>query len=128
MSIFAKIDEKLEALAHDVNAVLTRDRNSTESDFEERRIDWIDNGIKKAIIIQPTFTANGIDNSRWNFFNLAWTLENGMAQKPTLLRTLIFEADFGQIEEQIDSLISQSQRNLMHVTLDEVIAARKKFK
>ncbi len=74
MSRFKEIDSKLEKLSAKLDAKLTKDRpNSPEvlRTFEERRIDWVDNNICKAIIIQPTFESNGVNSKIWNFINIA---------------------------------------------------------
>lgn len=125
MSIFENIDGKLSSLANELGAQITRDRNGNTQGFEERRIDWFENGIKKAIIVQPTFTSDGVDSSLWNFINLAWTELNGIPQKPGWKCTLIVEDDFGNIDDKIDLLIHQSKLNLLSVTLEDVLNAKK---
>ena len=64
MSRFKNIDSNLIELASKLNGKLTKDRPDYPEVlriFEERRIDWIENGIMKAIIIQPNFEANGVN-------------------------------------------------------------------
>jgi hypothetical protein len=54
MSRFKNIDKKLKDLSEKLGAELTKDRPSYPEalrTFEERRIDWTENGISKAIII-----------------------------------------------------------------------------
>ena len=58
MSLFKDIDGNLESVAKKLNAKLTIDRPWAPKSlhpFEERRIDWEENGLNKAIIIQPSF-------------------------------------------------------------------------
>ena len=123
MSKFENIDNKLEVLAKQLNAALSVDRpNYLEPlrTFEERRIDWIENGVNKAIIIQPSFEAFGIDDSKWSFINVAWINKNGVAQKPGWRRMLVDKDKFTIIEENIDKLILDSKRNLVSVSLSDI--------
>ena len=67
MSIFVNIDKTLKIFAKNIFAQLTIDRPFPQNYFEERRIDWIENGINKAILIQPNFEIDGVNSKKWNF-------------------------------------------------------------
>ena len=116
MSRFEKIDQKLKIFSEHIDATLRIDRDwDPNAGFEERRIDWVENEINKAIIIQPTFKINGVDSSIWNFINLAWVKKNGVAQKPGWRKELIKEKDFREIEMNIDNLLYESYENLKKI-------------
>ncbi len=124
MSRFITIDEKLEKLSASLGAKLTKDRPGyVESlrTFEERRIDWEEDGIRKAIIIQPTFEAVGVNSSLWNFINIAWVVKHGIPQKPGWKKKLIVQKDFNEIEEAIDNLLKESVKNLQKVSLKDIL-------
>ena len=114
MSRFKSIDHKLDALAESLGAELSRDRPGSHEllrTFEERRIDWEEQGIRKAIIIQPTFKLEGVDQSIWNMENVArYTDQNGYRLK--WRKSLVVKKEFSLIEENIDSLLSESVKNL----------------
>ena len=123
MNKFQTIDDKLYSFAIKLNATLSKDRPHFPREminFEERRIDWYDNQIKKAIIIQPTFTAKGVDSSLWNFINIAWIEQNGIAIKPGWQSCLIDKKDFSEIEKQIDQLLTKSEQNLKSVEIKDL--------
>jgi hypothetical protein len=120
MSRFRQIDDKLNHLARKLNATLTKDRPGYPWIFEERRIDWVDNQIKKAIIIQPTFELNGVNSSIWNLINIAWIEKTGVAHKPGWTKMLVDKQDFTEIENNIDELLSQSEKNLSNVKIEDV--------
>lgn len=124
MSRFKNIDAKLEELSEKFGVVLTKDRSNYPEalrTFEERRVDWVENGINKAIIIQPTFRSTGVDSSIWNFINLAWILKRGVAQKPGWSKNLVYQMNFEEIEDNIDSLIDESIKNLQDVQMEDII-------
>lgn len=123
LSRFKNIDHKIKNTAKKLNARLSIDRPNYPEQlrtFEERRIDWIENLINKAIIIQPSFTLEGVDSSKWSFINLAWRTKNGIAQKPGYRITLIDKSDFNEIENRIDELLVQSVVNLQTVKLSDI--------
>jgi hypothetical protein len=124
MSKFKNIDNKLNTLAIKLNASLSKVRPGYPEGlmtFEERRIDWRDGEIRKAIIIQPTFEATGVNSSIWNFINIAWTEKNGLAVKPGWIKTLIDKSDFKEIEENIDNLLFTSEENLKNIRIEDLI-------
>jgi hypothetical protein len=122
VSIFKYIDDKLHRFAEKINGTLVKDRSSSPITltFEERRIDWREGDIRKAIIIQPNFEITGVNSSIWNFINIAWIEKNGLAVKPGWVKELVNKEDFQNIEERIDELLSQSEKNLSGITIDDL--------
>ncbi|MDH5415418.1 MAG: hypothetical protein OEW87_14875, partial [Flavobacteriaceae bacterium] len=119
MSIFATIDKKLNVLAAKLTAQLSKDRPEYPEllrTFEERRIDWTNNGIKKAIIIQPTFEIDGVNSEKWNFVIVAWfdNLNSGTRYK--WINRLVDKDDFRRIEMNIDKLLFKSEQILQNIT------------
>src|SRR5512139_132699 len=97
MSRFRLIDDKLTNLAIKLNGKLTKDRPEYPEalrPFEERRIDWIDNKINKAIIIQPNFEANGVNSTIWNFINIAWLFNEGLTKNKKWIENLVEKGKF----------------------------------
>jgi len=124
MNKFETIDNKLYSFATKLNGTLTKDRPHFPRemiDFEERRIDWHENEMRKAIIIQPTFTAKGVNSSLWNFINIAWTERNGIAVKPGWQKCLIEKKDFSEIEKEIDDLLIKSEQNLKGIEIKDLL-------
>ena len=124
MNKFQTIDDKLYSFAIKLNATLSKDRPHFPREmvtFEERRIDWSKNQIKKAIIIHPNFTAKGVDSSLWSFINIAWAEQDGIAIKPGWERCLIDKKDFSEIENQIDQLLTKSEQNLKNIEIKNVL-------
>ena len=81
MNRFKNIDDKLSDFADKHEGRLTKDRNGFL--LGERRIDWKENQICVAIIIQPIFLMTGDTYpSFYNFINVAWIMKNGIAVKP----------------------------------------------
>ncbi|MDW7691760.1 hypothetical protein R9C00_16555 [Flammeovirgaceae bacterium SG7u.111] len=118
MSRFKNIDEKLEKLSAKLGAKLTKDRPGypeTLRTFEERRIDWIDEDIFKAIIIQPTFESKGVNQKIWNLINIAWCDFNDKGHRPQWISNLIDKQNFEIIETNIDSLLRESESNLVSI-------------
>ena len=122
MSVFESLDLRLEKVAGELNAILTKNRNgfSDLHAFEERRIDWVENGINKAIIIQPSFTVVGVDNSQWNFNLVAWIKRKGIAEKPGWVLSLLKNKEFSEIENNMEDLITLAKEKLKAITLDDV--------
>ncbi len=124
MSIFKNIDPKLVETSKRLNARLSKDRPHYPEalrTFEERRIDWLENDINKAIIIQPTFEFSGVNSALWNFENLAWIKKNGIAKKPGWSKKLVLKENFDIIEKSIDRLIDESIRNLESISIADVV-------
>jgi len=123
LSLFKNIDRNLELIADNLQAKLTIDRPWAPKSFhpfEERRIDWEDSGLKKAIIIQPYFGSRGVDTAKWSLINIAWIMKKGVAQKPGWKRILIKNENFSKIENNILELLKQSVDNLESVEFKEV--------
>jgi len=123
MSRFIEIDSKLEELTATLGAKLTKDRPEYPEalrTFEERRIDWIDNEIYKAIIIQPNFETKGVNQNIWNFINIAWADFNEDGHRPQWMRLLIEKKKFDVIESSIDTLLKESESNLVRISKDDL--------
>lgn len=123
LSIFKNIDLKLEKQAERLGAKLHRDRPGFPPEllnFEERRIDWVVDGINKAIIIQPVFTASGIDPKNWNFRNIAWFDDARSTHRPKWIELLIEKKSFETIESAIDDLLARSERNLANISMKDL--------
>ena len=123
MSRFTEIDFKLQNLAEKLNAKLTKDRPGYPKvlrTFEERRIDWMDNGISKAIIIQPTFENDGVNSTIWNLINIAWFDDAKSILRPKWKKYLIEKKEFEIISQNIDILIKQSEENLVNIKMENL--------
>ena len=123
MSLFKNIDKNLESIAEKLRAKLTVDRPWAPKalhPFEERRIDWEENGLNKAIIIQPFFGSSGVDTTKWSLINIAWIKKRGIAQKPGWRVKLIENQNFESIENNIIELLDKSVDNLKTVEFEEV--------
>ena len=123
MSRFYFIDDKLSNLAIRLNARLTKDRPAYPEmlrTFEERRIDWIDNEINKAIIIQPNFEATGVNSAIWNFINIAWYDDAHSVKRPQWMNILVDKGEFEKIEADIDGLLFQSEENLKKIRMQDL--------
>ncbi|MFK7932217.1 MAG: hypothetical protein AB8G22_01825 [Saprospiraceae bacterium] len=115
MSVFENIELEIEAVSQELNAVISRDRPGyTESlrTFEERRIDWEDNDIKKAIIIQPTFESTGVNSEIWNFILFAY---KGIGRKQIFYEALVEKSDFEVIETNIKELLESGKETLLKI-------------
>lgn len=123
MSVFSKIDYKLIKLSDELNATLTKDRPSAPKilrTFKERRIDWIVNDINRAIIIQPNFEINGVNNKIWNFINVAWYNDVKSINRPKWHRNLAEKEKFENIEKRIDQLLKTSKNNLINIKMTDL--------
>lgn len=123
-SKFKHIDKKLIALSEKLNAKLAIDRPSYPEElrtFEERRIDWVKDDIFLAIIIQPIFSKSGVNQKKWNFINFAWKDDGKSSHRPQKFVYLIKEKKFKEIEQNIDSLLIQSEVALQSITENELL-------
>jgi len=124
MSKFKNIDAKLVDLADKLNGSLTKDRPSYPEvlrTFEERRIDWIENDIMKAIIIQPNFESNGVNSNIWNFINLAIYDDCSSISSPKWMEILVDKKDFIFIDDNIDKLLLKSEQNLSNISIEDLV-------
>ena len=115
MSKFRNIDGQIAELSNRLNARLSIDRPSYPEalrTFEERRIDWVDKGVKKAIIIQPNFEHHGVNSELWNFKLVAWDTGNGGTRKNSWIKDLIKAQEFSIIEDNIKDLLSLGLKEL----------------
>ena len=116
MSIFKHIDLEIEAIGKKLNAKISKDRPGYPESlrtFEERRIDWKDNGINKAIVIQPTFENEGVNSELWNFRLIAW---KGSRSKRKYVDQVIEKSDFKIIESNINELLESGTQRLLEIT------------
>ncbi|MFT5820068.1 MAG: hypothetical protein ACI8ZM_001302 [Crocinitomix sp.] len=123
MSLFKQIDAKLEQLSNKLGANLTKDRPEYPEalrTFEERRIDWEDSGILKAIIIQPTFKISGVDSKIWNFINFAWYYDKEAVGKKQWMKIWVEKKKFSIIESNIDDLLFQSEQTLLNIVMADL--------
>lgn len=123
MKRFKNIDSIIESYALDLNAKLTKDRPEYPEalrTFEERRIDWVENDIMKAIIIQPLFENNGVNQNLWNFINAAWHDDGKSFHSLSWYKDLIKEKDFSFIENSINDLLSESVKNLKAIQIKDL--------
>lgn len=121
MSIFKRIDTQLLEVSKSLNTTLTKDRPEYPEvlrTFEERRIDWTENGIRKAIIIQPNFEITGVDSSKWTFRLVAW---KGIGRKRiSVHEELVSKVDFSSINENIDLYLNKGVEFLKGITLEDL--------
>lgn len=124
MSRFKNIDSKLSDLSNKLNGRLTKDRPSYPKSlrtFEERRIDWVENDIMKAIIIQPNFEINGVNSNIWNFINLAIYDDGLSISNPKWMKILVDQKDFSFVEDNIDNLLLKSEENLCNISVSDLL-------
>ena len=124
MSRFKNIDSKLVDLANKLNARLAKDRPDYPESlrtFEERRIDWVENEIMKAIIIQPNFELNGVNSNIWNFINCAIYDDGWSVSRPKWIEKLVDQKDFTFIDENIDELLLKSEENLSNISMKDLV-------
>lgn len=123
MSRFKEIDSKLEKLSTKLGANLTKDRPNTPKvfqNFEERRIDWMDNNISKAIIIQPTFESNRVNSEIWNLINIAWYDDKKSNRRIQWRKNLVDKDNFEHIKSNIDDLLLKSELTLSSITMSDL--------
>lgn len=116
-----EIDSKFEKLANKINAKLSKDRPDYPEvlrTFEERRIDWIDSNINKAIMLQPNFESKGINDEKWNFAVAAWYFEETIDLQFT--EELVKEKQFDTIANQLDELLSVAYQRLAKINRTEL--------
>lgn len=120
MSVFVQIEPRLRQCAVEQQAVLTQDREGMglRFGFEERRIDWQQDGINRAIIIQPDFLATGVDTTKWNFSAVAW--QGSGHKKRTADYDFATSVAFQAIEERIDSLLSEARTYLTNIQASDL--------
>ncbi|MHC0445826.1 hypothetical protein ACWA1F_10455 [Flavobacterium sp. 3-218] len=124
MSRFKNLDSKLVDLTARLQGKLTKDRPSYPQSlrtFEERRIDWIDNGIMKAIIIQPNFEVNGVNSNVWNFINVAIFDDGYSFLRPKWINILVDQKDFAFIENNFEELLLKSEENLSNISITDLM-------
>lgn len=118
-----EIDTKLLHLANRLNARITTDRPGYPEllrTFEERRIDWLDDNIRKAIILQPTFTVQGVDSSNWNLNLIAWFDDEHSEKRPKWSEQLVNKKPFQIIGQDIDNLLRIAEETLSKITFQDL--------
>jgi hypothetical protein len=123
MSLFKNIDLRLIALSQVLKAELMIDRPHYPEvlrTFEERRIDWMEGYIRKAIIIQPTFEKGKVNEELWNFRNVAWFVMPNPNDKLYWQKDLVVEQPFEVIEKDIERLLEESLKNLVFISFDDL--------
>ena len=105
-----------------LNATLTKDRPEYPEElrtFEERRIDWTDGEIHKAIIIKPCFELTGVNSAFWSFVNVARPVARPFDMR-TWQRYLLKDVDFEEIDRNIDELLQKSEESLALITSENL--------
>lgn len=121
MGRFIDIDPELKRFSESLGAKLSIDRQKgAKAEFEERRIDWVEGEIRKAIIIQPTFLMGEVNQGIWNFINIAWYDDPHSVHRLRWKKTLISRQAFEQIESRIVDLLSESEHNLSPISLEDL--------
>lgn len=123
MSLFDAMDTKLTELAFKLQAKLSKDRPVYPEGmitFGERRIDWQDNEVNKAILIQPTFEENGVNTNLWNLINIAWYDVPNTAIRLRWIKKLIEKSTFQDIEKNIDNLLIVSEIQLANIKQEDL--------
>jgi len=121
MEVFQSIEEILETASAELNARLSKNRPGMPEPlrtFEERRIDWVDNEINKAIIIQPTFEKDGVNSDYWNFRIVAWKWIEG--ERKDFVEAYVTKKIFGEIEEKIDLLLDKAKKRLGEIQEEDL--------
>lgn len=116
-----EIDLKLNAFANKINAKVTRGRRGYPGPlrtFEERRIDWVDEKINKAIVFQPNFELKIVNDEKWNFRIVAWYFEGPIDLR--FLEELVREKQFDFIVNQLDQLLGLAVERLSKINMIEL--------
>ena len=116
-----QIDLKMRTLANKMNAKVSKDRPEYPQalrTFEERRIDWIEDNINKAIIFQPNFELKGANEEKWNFGVAAWYFEGTTDLR--FSENLVKETHFESIANQLDQLLIDAVGRLSQINMAEL--------
>ena len=116
-----EIDLKLETLANKMNAKVSKNRPGYPEQlrtFEERRIDWINNNVNKAIIFQPNFESDGVNEEKWNFGVAAWYFQGRIDLR--FSQELVKEKQFDFITNQLDHLLMAAVKCLTEISMTEL--------
>jgi hypothetical protein len=114
MNYFIDIDNKLDSLATRLGGKVTHDRPHFPAPIPERRIDWKSGEMKKAIIIQPTFTSTGVDLNGWNYTIVAWM--NEFTNRKQYILKLVDKKEIALIQSSIDELLQKSESILEDIS------------
>ena len=80
---------------------------------------WIENGINKAILIQPNFEIDGINSKKWNLTLVAWTY-NHIEDRIQWIDYLVEEKNFEVIENNIEDFLKISYKKLKSIKIDNL--------
>lgn len=119
--LFAEIDSILAEETEKLGATLSKDRPDYPEElrtFEERRIEWSDGSMRKAIVIQPKFTSRGVNSELWNFIVLAW-----IDRERTYSSRYVTDQPFAHIKENIETLLSDAKRELSEIRENDLTTA-----
>lgn len=114
MNYFKGIDSSLNSLASKLGGRVSYDRPSFPNPIPERRIDWTTGEMKKAIIIQPTFTSSGIDLNAWNYTIVAWM--NEFTNRKQYVSNLVDKKEIELIQNSIVELLRKSESILEDIS------------
>lgn len=120
-----KLDPQIMRVVNRLGAKLSIDRPLYPEPlrtFEERRIDWLDNGVHKAIIIQPTFELAGVNAELWNFTILAWDLTPSGTRNNSWVKKVIHQQDFCKIENGIVDLLNNAVNDLEKISKKDLVS------
>lgn len=125
MNRFEHIDPKLSQLAYKLNARLRIDRRYYPDKppvLQERRIDWTDGVIQKAILIQPLFEISGVNENWWSVKAVAWYDQTHPKEWKRFRWHKHFAENqpFEVIEQTIDALLTFAENELTAITMDDL--------
>jgi hypothetical protein len=125
MSTFSSIEDKLNEFAKKYNTQVREreigfDRISTK-ETELRKIFWADGIFLKGIFILPVEVVNkGSDLTMWDFTIHASFNEYHPGEVPFWEKALLEGVPFPEIEKQIDNLLSESEKYLAAVRVEDM--------
>lgn len=122
-NIFDSIDSKLVHFAERLGAKATDGSEFYLNGFPlsiHRRIYWVEEGISKIILIQPSSKtlSKAPGPETWDFLNIAW-IERESSPKRFWRQYLVFEGGFSVINNNIDELLIRSLQHLSNVSIEE---------
>ena len=118
------LDDKLEGFAKKYNTQVTSPKITyypqVEDSLESRQIEWVDDNIGKALMIQPHQKSSGISSKTWDVYNLAWLINAPTWEKPFCRYDLLKNAELTTLERNIDQLLSQSEQKLGSIKIEDL--------
>lgn len=125
MNTFTSIDDKLNEFAEKHNAEIhTREigfDGQPKDEIEIRKIIWFDDKFLKAIFILPQSVSDPSSFSLWGFEILA-VFKDPKAPQSDLswMHHLLLDVPFQEIENQIDYLLTESERRLSAFKVEDM--------